>query len=127
MPNMLASGMEWLNEQLKAAGSSTVTYARGAASTTFPATIGRHKPYDAGEQGNSLYGFEMRVTFERTALVLSGALTTPQRGDRITVVAGGLTSVYDVLPIEGERWWRDSDAFGKRIEVLVKLQSRTAA
>jgi hypothetical protein len=30
-----------------------------------------------------------------------------------------------VLPIDGERWWRDSDAFGNRIEVLVKLAERT--
>lgn len=127
MPNMLQTGMEWLNEQLKASASSAITYTRGNASRTIQATIGRHKPYDAGEQGNSVYGFEMRVTFERTALVLSNALTLPARGDRITHTAGGVTSVYDVLPIEGERWWRDSDAFGKRIEVLVKLQSRTTA
>ena len=122
MANLLQSGMAWLDAQLVDHASSAVAYSRGASTVGIAATIGRHKPYDSGVEENSLYGFEMRLTFRRDAL---GSLGLPQRGDVATITVGGVTSRYDVLPIDGERWWRDSDAFGNRIEVLVKLAERT--
>lgn len=127
MTNLLASGMGWLAGQLTEHASSAVVYTRGAASIGIAATIGRHKPQVVAGPGGAdaagvLYAFEMRLTFQRGAL---GSLDLPQRGDTVTFSAGGVTSVYEVLPIEGERWWRDSDAFGNRIEVLVKLAERT--
>lgn len=126
MANQLASGMAWLDEQLRGHASSSIIYTRGSDSCSIPATIGRQIPKDAGEiPENGVYAFEARFTFRATALVLNGMATLPQRGDKIEHTANGVTFTFDVLPIDGERWSKEQDAFGLRLEVLGKLAGRS--
>ncbi len=126
MANLLATGMAWLNEQLNSQGSSAVTYTRGAASVSLNATLGRHVPRSLGGlPDNEVDTFLTTMTFEAADLVLSSALTLPQRGDTVSYTANGVAFTFDVLPIDGERMWKESDAFGLRIEINLKLRSRS--
>lgn len=126
MANMLSSGIDWMSAVLDAFASSTVTYTRGASSLSLTATIGRHvAESDGGQEGMELDAFDVTFTFLAASLVLNSALTVPARGDTITLVSNSKTFVYEVLPHDGGRWWKESDAFGKRLEVRAKLSSRT--
>lgn len=126
MANLLATGMAWLNEQLNDQGSSNVTYTRGAASVTIAATLGRHAPRSLGGlPDNEVDTFLTTMTFTSEDLVLSAARTVPARGDTVSYTANGVTFTFDVLPIDGERMWKESDAFGLRLEINLKLKSRS--
>jgi len=125
VPNLLSSGVDWLSSQLKSFGSTSVTYRRGVASATLLATIGRHVPSSLGGQADvEVDTFSTRITFEATDLDLGSGLTLPERGDEIEFTDNGVAFTFEVLPIDGSRWWREADAFGKRIEVAVKLAAR---
>lgn len=125
MANTLSSGVAWLSSQLKSFASSTVTYRRGVASVSLLATIGRHVPQSLGGLAdNEVDTFSTRITFEADDLDLGSGVTLPERGDEIELVDNGVTFTFEVLPVEGSRWWKEADAFGKRIEVAVKLAAR---
>lgn len=125
MANLLSAGIDWLSTQLKSFGSSSVTYRRGVSSATIVATIGRHAPSSLGGlPENEVDTFTTRITFEAGDLDLGSGVTLPARGDEIDLVDNGITFTFEVLPVDGSRWWREADAFGKRIEVAVKLAAR---
>lgn len=124
--NMLRDGAAWLADQLKDQGSTSVTYVRGSDSVAIAGTLGRHRPKQTGD----LAGFEVDqflivMTFNAADLILAGNLTTPARRDAVTFTDHGISFEYEVMPIDGERCWKESDAFGQRIEVHLKLTGRT--
>ncbi len=126
MSNLLSSGVAWLSSQLKSFASSTVTYRRGASSVSLLATIGRHVPQSLGGLAdNEVDTFSTVITYEADELDFGSGVTLPERGDEIELVDNGVTFTFEVLPVEGSRWWREADAFGKRIEVAVKLTARS--
>lgn len=124
--NMLRDGAAWLADQLKDQGSTSVTYARGSDSVAIAGTLGRHRPKQTGD----LAGFEVDqflivMTFNAADLILAGNLTTPARRDVVTFTDHGISFEYEVMPLDGERCWKESTAFGQRIEVHLKLTGRT--
>ncbi len=124
--NMLRDGAAWLAEQLKSQGSTSVTYARGSDSVTIAATLGRHRPKQTGELvGLEVDQFVIVMTFNAADLVLNSNLTTPAKRDLVTFTDHGISFEYEVMPIDGERCWKESDAFGQRIEIHLKLTGRS--
>ncbi len=126
MSNMLSSGVAWLSSQLKTFASSLVTYKRGTRSADVLATIGRHAPQSLGGlDENEVDTSLTSITFEAADLDLGTGTTLPERGDLVELIDNGVRFVFEILPIDGSRWWKDGDAFGKRVEVHAKLVSRS--
>jgi hypothetical protein len=125
MPDLLATGASWLADQLKAHASKSVTYQRGAAAVTVPATIGRTQFEQTTDEG-IVEKFESRDFLIQTAdLVLSGSPTVPQRGDRIVESLGTATLTYEVLPNLNLPAFRYSDAYRKLLRVHTKLVAQS--
>lgn len=125
MTNMLRTGMDWLATQLKTQGSSSVTYSRGTRSLTLLATLGRHMPKAlGGVEGVEVDTFLIVMTFDAADLVLGGVLIKPERRDVVTFTDHDVDFEYEVMPIDGERCWKESDAFGQRLEISLKLTRR---
>lgn len=126
MANLLADGIDWLASQLKTHASSAITYTRGASSVTITATIGRHVPRLLGTlEGGEVDTFETVFTFDRADLDFGAGAVVPDRGDVVSFVDNGVTFTFDVLPTDGDRHWKEADAFGKRLEVRAKLSGRS--
>lgn len=126
MVNMLADGIDWLATQLKSFASSSITYTRGASSVSIAATIGRHVPRLLGSlEGGEVDTFETVFTFDRADLNFGAGAVVPERGDVIAFVDNGVTFTFEVVPTDGERHWKEADAFGKRLEVNAKLTGRS--
>lgn len=126
MSNLLANGVDWLAGQLKSFASSSITYTRGASSVTIDATIGRHALRSLGGlPDNEVDTSTTVVTFDAVDLNFGSGRTTPARGDRFTLNNNGVLFTFEVLPIDGERWWKEADAFGRRLEVNAKLVARS--
>lgn len=125
MTNLLSAGISWLDEQLDSHASTEVTYRRGSQSVRLNATLGRHRPaeHDAGLDQATVDAFDVVCTFRAADLSLGGARVTPARGDTIEFREHDVLLTYQILPEMG-RWWRESDAFGLRIEVSCKLAGR---
>lgn len=126
MENLLRSGIAWLGSQLKANASSWIAYEQGSNAVDILATIGRHVPANAGTiDGAEVDTFSTVFTFDRVDLDFGGGPVEPQRGDVIRFEDNGTTFVFEVMPTDDGRHWKQSDAFGERLEVAAKLTGRT--
>ena len=112
MADVLADGMAWLDAQLRAHASESVTYSRDPyGQVDLDATRGS-KPM------RTLTDFGPRVDFTMqdwlvtaSDLVIGGEPVTPRRGDKIYAVSRGMQQTYEVLSPGGdEPVWRWSDA-----------------
>lgn len=126
MTNLIQSGVEWLNGQLKTNAGTEITYARGVDSVNLTAVRGTTRAETSDGEGN----MTVRTVIddwiiEAAELVLAGELTEPEDGDEIRLTEGEATYVYKVLPIAGEPCFRPSDPFGKRLRIHTKLDSQT--
>ncbi len=127
MENLLRSGIAWLGSQLKANASSLIAYEQGSNAVDILATIGRHVPANAGAvEGAEVDTFATTFTFDRLDLDFGGGPVEPQRGDviRFTDDTTTTTFVFEVMPTDDGRHWKQSDAFGARLEVAAKLTGR---
>ena len=97
-----------------------VTYRRGSSRVVLDATAGSTpvETYQSFEVAVDATWRDWLIV--KADLVLSGRATVPAVGDRI-VQADGTT--WEVLPIEGQRCWRPSDAESYQIRVHTKLVS----
>ncbi len=120
MADLLAQGAAWLEEQRSRHLSRTVTYLRGSDSVDLPATIGR-TTFEQADEYSIVHRTEARDFLVLTAdLVLAGAATLPQAGDRIREAASGQTFIYEVLAPGGEPPWRYSDPYRKTLRIHTK-------
>ena len=102
------------NAARRLAGVS-LTYTRGANSVVVTAIPGRStQTVEVGDTINEVQTRDYLIL--ASELILSGAETTPQRGDTITV---GL-SVLDLLSVSGEPVWRYSDQTRQVIRIHAK-------
>lgn len=85
----------------------TVTYARGSATVTLAATVGKTgQNQDIAPEGGVVIRTGVRdYIISAASLILSGSLTAPQRGDKITEGS----SIYEVMPL-GEDCFRYCDS-----------------
>lgn len=118
--NLLQIGGTWLAAQRAAKMSHAVTYARGVASVTVNATVGR-TAWDVTRDDGSVLQDESRDYLITTAdLVLSGSLTKPAAGDVITETLAGESVEYTVMAPGTERPWRYADAQRLTLRVHTK-------
>lgn len=117
MIDILQHGSDWLQEQRTRFATKSVTYQRGEASVEIAATIGR-TVFQIDNGYGALERSESRDYLVLAAdLVLEGAPTLPQRGDRINEIDGGQTFIYEVLAPGKEPHWRYSDPYRQTLRI----------
>ena len=122
MTDLMETGAIWWSNQLKESASRTVTYQRSPSVTVqLTATIGKTTFRLEDEQG-FLTVFQSRdYSFETAELILAGAETRPQRGDRIIEASG---HVYELMQLTSggtdEDIWKYADPYRIRIVVHTK-------
>lgn len=82
-----------------------VTYRRGEASVELTAVVGQTPTERDDGTGTIVRSTVRDYLIAVSDLVLSGEVTTPQRGDRIEEPSG---HVYEVMPVGSEPAWRYS-------------------
>lgn len=123
MGDMLNTGLKWLEDQRHTHLTREITYQRGAESVTLLATIGR-TDFEQLDEFGVLHRAQARDFLVLSAdLVLGGATTLPQAGDRIRETEGDVTYVHEVMAPGGQPPWRYSDAFRRTLRIHSKLVS----
>lgn len=108
MGDLLQDGSDWLADVFAEHGAQSITYSRGAASITIPATVGQVLLLVADRAGNVKVQRTDRDFIVRTAdLDFGHGRVDPARGDRITLALKGRTKTYEVLPYGDEPCFRD--------------------
>ncbi len=123
MPDMLAQGSSWLEDQRHAHLTRPVVYERGGEMLELLATIGRTLFEQVDASGGVVQKLESRDFLVRTEdLVLGGRPTLPKPGDRIREEAGGQVFVYEVMtPLGGnEPPFRNSDPNRRTLRIHTK-------
>ncbi|MFA5291945.1 MAG: hypothetical protein WC496_02810 [Phycisphaerae bacterium] len=116
MSNLLETGSDYLQAQLKQFASSEVAYRRGQDSVVVKAIIGSTK-VEVDDGGGAKIKTDIIDFLISTAdLVLNGSAITPQHGDKIELGS----CEYEVLFLAGDGCWRFSDAFGKTMRIHTK-------
>ena len=109
--DMLADGLAWLTDQLKANASQPVTYARGYDSVDVRATFGKKLlKLDDGFGGIRMQWTDMDFLIKAADLSFTpGSIITPTRGDLIHVTYASDVQTFEVFPFGNEAPWRWSD------------------
>ncbi|MCR4415293.1 MAG: hypothetical protein NUV77_23015 [Thermoguttaceae bacterium] len=120
MADILQRASDWLEDQRTKYATRVVVYQRGDSSVSLPATVGRTTFEVQGELG-VVERTESRDFLVRAGdLVLDGAATLPQRGDRVREAAGDKVQVYEVMAPGQEPCWRYSDPYRKTLRIHTK-------
>lgn len=110
MADLLADGLAFLTQQLKAYASQTVTYARGYDSVDVQATFGNKLlKLDDGFGGIRMEWTDIDFLIPAADLDFGDGMLTPTRGDLVHVTIGSQVQTFEVLPIGNEPAWRWSD------------------
>ena len=127
MSDVLAEAMDFLDAELTAHASKSITYARGATSLTVNAQIGFSRLAVTGDEGDAAI-----VRTDRDFLISVGELyngatrVIPAEGDEITEVVGTRSFKYRVeKPLPGENCWRYSDVHHKRYRIHTRALTVT--
>jgi hypothetical protein len=94
---MLADGVAWLSDQLKAAAGRVVTYQRGSSTADVTATIGRSQFESANQSGVTEVWESRDYIIPRADLPFGD----PQRGDLVFEQVGGDVLTYEVAAPRG--------------------------
>lgn len=118
MVDMLNDGQAWVAGQLRDFAGQPITYKRGSLSVDLVATRGRTETdaWTADGQDQIVHSRSDDFIFKPELLVLGGVQADPKIDDRIVCPQGE----FRVLPIEGDRCWRNSGAYGHLIRVHTK-------
>lgn len=120
MADLLEQGVAWLDGVRQTHLSRTVTYQRGVESVDIAATLGSTTYEVADEAGVIVQAKATDFIVSADALVLGGAPTKPQVGDRIRVTSGTKVLVFEVLDLGGAGHYRPSDPHGKMLRIHAK-------
>ncbi len=116
MSDLLKTGSDWLQDQLKSHVSRSVVYKRGSEQVTLSATLGKTLQEQQDDEG-FLSRFGSRdFIFQAEDLDFGSGAVEPESGDTIT----DGTAVYQLLADGGEPLWRYSDPYRKSIRVHAK-------
>jgi hypothetical protein len=122
MADLLEQSSDWLEDMRTAHATRQVTYERDGLQMEVAATVG-----ETVFRINDAYGAEVRHVRRdflvlADDLVLGGAKTLPERGDRIREAVGGKVYVHEVMgPGGNEPDWRYSDPYRKTLRIHTKL------
>ncbi|NLX60657.1 MAG: hypothetical protein GXY74_16400 [Phycisphaerae bacterium] len=120
MADLLEQSSAWLDGQRKKFLAKTVTYCRGQAEVSCPATVGR-TTFEVEDSTGVVERFESRDFIITAAdLVLDGVVALPERGDRIRETVGEATLVYEVVSPGQEPCWRWSDPYRLALRIHTK-------
>ena len=117
---MLESAVGWLGDMRSQHLSRAVIYARGAESVELSATLGDTRYELTDDAGATVQAKATDFIVAADELVLSGAVTKPQIGDRIRLSAGAKVLVFEVLDLAGAGHYRPADPFGKALRIHAK-------
>lgn len=126
MTDILKDAMAWLDMMEVLSISREVEYSRTTGGATdscvLNATVGTSVLKVSDDVGNVRIVRPDRDYLVTAAdLILGGAVTLPQRGDRIRDPQDdGTVSVYEVVAPSGEPEWRPSDPDGIKLRVHCK-------
>ena len=118
--NLLERASNWLEDRRTEHATNTVTYQRGNDTVVVSASIGR-TIFDVDNGFGVVERTETRDFLVLTDdLVLGGARTRPERGDRVRETQGTTTFVYEVMAPGKEPHWRYSDPYRKSLRIHTK-------
>lgn len=122
MADMLADGLAWLTDQLKAFVSQTVTYARGTSSVQVQATFGNKLLRIEDNVGNVRVEWtDMDFLIKSADLNFGGVPITPTRGDLIFTNIGTDVQIFQASPYgPNEPVWRWSDPHQSIVRIHAK-------
>lgn len=120
MADLLEQGVSWLDGMRQTHLSRLVTYQRGVDSVGIAATLGSTTYEVADEAGVIVQAKATDFIVSAEALVLGGAPTKPQVGDRIRVSSGTKVLIFEVLDLGGAGHYRPSDPHGKMLRIHAK-------
>jgi hypothetical protein len=118
--DLLEQGVSWLDGMCQAHLSRTVTYQRGVDSVDIAATLGTTTYEIADEAGVIVQAKATDFIVSAETLVLGGATTKPQVGDRIRVPSSAKVLIFEVLDLGGAGHYRPSDPHGRMLRIHAK-------
>lgn len=103
MASLMDRGMSLIGRALPRAAGGHIVYQRGDARVSISAAFGRTAFQIEDSSGMRIVNSDRDFIVQRDTLVLNGAIATPQRGDRITLVdpLGRFGDVFEVLAPTG--------------------------
>lgn len=118
MADVFSDGSTWLAGQLKSHASQDCTYHRGTLGVAIKATRGRTETdaWTADVQDGVVNTRADDFIVAPGDLVLGGETITPRKDDRIVCPQG----TFRVMPLEGERCYRNSGAYNTLIRIHTK-------
>ena len=124
MGTLLQAGEEWLASQLKEAGGEWAIYSRGSNRVAVKVVpTGPVVDLDDGI-GAVLQTRRADFIIQADSLVIDGARTTPQAGDRIEVpFAGTHRRTYEVMPVGTDSHYRPIGSYDTAWRVHTKVIS----
>ncbi len=117
---MLEQAVGWLGDQRTQHLSQTVEYVRGGETVALSATLGSTRYELTDDAGATVQAKAADFIVAADELVLGGAVTKPQIGDRIRLPAGSQVLVFEVLDLAGAGHYRPADPFGKALRIHAK-------
>jgi len=118
--DLLQQAADWLDGMRTAHLWRPVQYCRSGESVEVAATVGK-TVFEIDDGYGAVERFESRDFLIRSAdLVLGGAETLPQPGDRIKETAGAKLVLYEVMAPGKEPCWRWSDPFRTSMRIHTK-------
>ena len=117
MADLLQQGAAWLEGMRHRHASRPVTYQRAGESLALNATVGRSVFQVVAADGLVEQVERRDYLICACDLVLGGAATEPQVGDRIRETIGGRVEVYAVMGAGQEKHFRKSDPDGLTLRI----------
>mgnify|MGYP001176916635 FL=1 len=119
--DLIRVGLSLLTQTLKATASQPVTYVRGLDSVDVRATFGRKLlKLDDGAGGIRMEWTDMDFLIPSADLVIGGESITPQRGDRVFMLAGENVQEFEVMPFGSDPAWIWSDPHQSMFRIHAK-------
>lgn len=117
----MAEAMQALNRYLPGVAGGNVIYSRGDDVCELSATFGRSEFQVEDADGVRLEFNDRDFIFLAETLILSAAVATPDRGDRVRVIAAdGTEELFEVLAPAGYDVFRYCDPQKNQLRVHTK-------
>ena len=117
MIDLLEQASAWLDRMRAKHMARPVTYCRGEQSVEVAATVGRTVFEIADAYGVVEQSESRDFLIPAADLVLGGAVTLPERGDRVRETQDGKTLVYEVMAPGKEPHYRFSDVYRRTLRI----------
>lgn len=122
MPNLMETAARWLTGMQERHNSLPAVYRRGDEAVQVRATPGSTEMQSAGDNvAVRAQADDWIIPADR--LVFAGQKATPAEGDRLEILRGTVTEIYEVMPL-GNEVYRPVDPYQTAWRIHMKLISR---